>query len=282
MLGLAHAGGLSALTPQQYCEALEARSPGSFEILNMEDSTSPVLTSTIKRSFLLGYPSGQTVTFEACGMKYSAHIPNCRANYDQSQGIYSIMFCDGPVTLTLKDKPTEIPFCPTNGQGVICDSNASCYGMGLYSANSIHMSQGPLVDNQTSFQESIFGSMGRACANRRGINYKNGNSCIISDLRLSAGDIPSAYASNASGIYLNLTETKVDSSSRVRVKYCAAGSFHLATVATGPLSSSFDSVISCIRGSGQGIAGDFTSIKPLQGDVLSDLKLWLIDRNGCK
>lgn len=64
-----------ALSPQQYCESLEKKSPDSFEILNLEggrmEGAVPV-TSTFEKPF--GPGNAQQVSFEACGSRYELSI----------------------------------------------------------------------------------------------------------------------------------------------------------------------------------------------------------------
>lgn len=204
LIVFAHAA-LQAMTPQQYCEKLEARSANSYELLNIESSSSAsnirVATRHIKR--------GDDQAVCGVGISVSGGSPA---------------------------KATPLSY---NGYG-------PC------------------------------GNQSLSCVSSNGIRFPNGNSCVIDS-------ITNLTSQGQDGITsADVEYTTVDGVSQYNIKFCSKGIYHFATVQSGPLSNANDIVTACVRGSGtKATPGAWNASAPQKGQVINDVKGWLVDKNGC-
>lgn len=265
-----------ALSPQQYCEALEKKSPGAFELLNLETSGGEVSlrNRTITDELTNGSSTVPMISeLTACGNSYKISIPKYSGNESQISvnriSNLKIEFIGN----------SQFDLCSSNGTGALCQ------GLSCIAATGPFEIMIPI--SKFGYSSSLETETG--CANRKGYRFKNGNSCTVGDFKVTSALVPYSYTDPDTGevktgattkYSVTVSENQTDSAAQIKAKYCAAGMFHFATVRSGPLSEKYDSVINCIRANGQSFPKPF-STKPLQGELLSDLKVWLVDKKGC-
>ncbi|MBL7545444.1 MAG: hypothetical protein JNL11_16610 [Bdellovibrionaceae bacterium] len=125
-----------ALSPQQYCESLEKKSPDSFEILNLEggrmEGAVPV-TSTFEKPFTL-YGVSSKISFEACGGRYELSVGSTTSILGMVNSIYPICGAGNSVPSTamyLNGGANDLP-----NAGDLCSNVA---GYSAKNGNSCHL-----------------------------------------------------------------------------------------------------------------------------------------------
>lgn len=260
-----------AISPQQYCEVLEKKAPGTFEMLNLDtQSADPTATIKVRGSEYLGN-LGSVVPYNAsitlCGNTYNISgtlQTNPMQAYTTTSKI--LLSAVNPTYNACSGTSTGMTICA----GATCFSATEGGSKALFANLRVPVPQPEL-----------------GCVNAGGMTFKNGNSCLASDFRVTTEFVDQVVVVDgnqqtvqAFRLNFSATETATDSSTITKVKYCSRGVFHYATVRSGPLAQKNDSVISCILSTGEGTPKLF-SPPPVQGELTTGIKNWLVNKGGC-